>query len=283
MRTIHQVKALRSALHERRNRDQRIALIPTMGSIHEGHLKLVDQALSAADCVVVSIYVNPTQFNRADDFAAYPRTLEGDSRLLAERGAHLLFAPSDDEMYPGGLNMLSYVDVAGISEPLEGVERPGHFRGVATVVSKLFNMVGPDVAIFGQKDYQQLAVIQTLVRELAFPLSILPAPTARADSGLALSSRNSRLSESQLQLAPELYRSLSRIGEALEQGERDFQSLCQTASDRLAKLEFRVEYLEVRTPKLTTPCETDSVFVVLIAAWLGNVRLIDNLVVTTAS
>jgi len=280
MQSLSRVNALRSALSQHRNQGQRIALVPTMGNIHEGHLRLVDAALAEADLVVVSIYINPTQFNRSDDLAAYPRTLERDAQQLAERGVQLLFTPNDEEMYPGGVNMQSHVDVSGISEELEGASRPGHFRGVATVVSKLFNIVQPDAALFGEKDFQQLAVIRTMARELAFPITILSVPTVRAESGLALSSRNSRLNPAQLAQAPTLFSALKKIAVALQSNQRAFSSLCQIGAKELTRQGFSVEYLEIRSRELKPLSPQDSEAVILVAAWLDKVRLLDNLPVT---
>lgn len=272
MQVIHDPLSLRAGIKA----GERVAFVPTMGNLHEGHLHLVQQARKYADRVVVSIFVNPLQFGPNEDFARYPRTLEADCDRLAEAGADLVFAPAVDTMYP--VPQQIFVEPPPLAEQLCGAFRPGHFRGVATVVAKLFNLVQPQVALFGKKDYQQLAVIRALVQQLNFPIEIVGVDTVRAADGLALSSRNGYLDAQQRAEAPRLYRSLQQICRALEQGERDFERLQQQAIDDLQAHGWKVDYVSVREQSgLRVPAAEDSRLVVLGAAWLGATRLIDNL------
>lgn len=290
---IHRhISSLRAALQpyrgqqsDRQDSLQRIALVPTMGNLHEGHLELVKIAKQHADIVVVSIFVNPTQFGVGEDFDSYPRTLNEDVAKLATIGADYVFAPSVDAMYPV-LPPPTTVLAGAISNQLCGQSRPGHFDGVGIVVSKLFNIVQPDVAIFGQKDYQQLAIIKQLVRDLSYPIEIVGAPIIRADDGLALSSRNQYLTESERQVAPILHRELQDLAEQLKDGgisQQVFDSLLADKRTRISEAGFTIDYLEVKTEALDSVVSDSTTFnienkniVILVAAWLGRARLLDN-------
>lgn len=277
MKTVHSVRELRAAVAAARRQGLRIGLVPTMGNLHAGHIALVDTARRHADFVVASIFVNPLQFGPTEDLDTYPRTLAEDSRQLNEAHCDLLFAPAVAEMYPNGMDGLTRVNVPVVSEGLCGARRPGHFEGVATVVSKLFNMVQPDLAVFGEKDFQQLAVIRAMVRDLNLPVQILGEPTVRAADGLALSSRNGYLDDTQRAVAPVLYQVLSGIAEALRQGTRDFAEQISAAQARLLAAGLRPDYLEIRHAVTLQPAQAEDDDVVIIAAaYLGTTRLIDN-------
>ena len=277
MKTEVTISGLRGALRAARKAGKSIAFVPTMGNLHDGHITLVKAAKRRADIVVASIFVNPTQFGANEDFTQYPRTLAMDSTLLADAACDLLFAPDSSEMYPDGRSQSTSVSVSGITENLCGVSRPGHFTGVATVVSKLFNIVQPDMALFGEKDYQQLAVIRRLTRELCFPVEIIGVPTVRADDGLALSSRNGFLSAEERKQAPLLFQTLSNLRTAIIGGQQDYPMLAQAAQAHLAKCGFQPDYLEVLRQDLEKPGPEDRELVILVAAKLGKTRLIDNL------
>lgn len=278
MNTVKTVRELRAAVARARGEGKRIGFVPTMGNLHSGHAALVTKAAQRVDYVVASIFVNPLQFGPAEDLDKYPRTLAADQEKLLQAGCHLLFAPGVEEMYPDGMAVKTRVSVLQLSEGLCGASRPGHFEGVATVVSKLFNMVQPDLAIFGQKDYQQLAVIRAMVRDLNMPIQILGEPTVRADDGLALSSRNGYLSEAQRAVAPALYRALQHIAKAIREGRRDYPAMLAEASQGIADAGFKPDYLEVRDAINLRPVSSeDRDLVILVAAYLGNTRLIDNL------
>lgn len=281
MNTVKTVRELRAAVTHARNAGKRIGFVPTMGNLHSGHATLVTKAAQQADFVVASIFVNPLQFGAGEDLDKYPRTLAADQEKLLQAGCNLLFAPTVDEMYPGGMTGQTRVSVPQLSEGLCGASRPGHFEGVATVVSKLFNMVQPDMAVFGQKDYQQLAVIRAMVNDLNMPIQIIGEPTVRADDGLALSSRNGYLTDEQRAIAPVLYRSLSRIGAAIKAGDHDFAKLRAEQVLQIEAAGLRLDYLEVRQGvhlRPATPEDRD--IVILVAAYLGATRLIDNLHLT---
>lgn len=277
MKTEVTISGLRGALRAARKAGKSIAFVPTMGNLHDGHITLVKAAKRRADIVVASIFVNPTQFGANEDFTQYPRTLAMDSTLLADAACDLLFAPDSSEMYPDGRSQSTSVSVSGITENLCGASRPGHFTGVATVVSKLFNIVQPDMALFGEKDYQQLAVIRRLTRELCFPVEIIGVPTVRADDGLALSSRNGFLSAEERKQAPLLFQTLSNLRTAIIGGQQDYPMLAQAAQAHLAKCGFQPDYLEVLRQDLEKPGPEDRELVILVAAKLGKTRLIDNL------
>ena len=275
--TVRTVADLRAQVRGWRAEGLRVALVPTMGALHEGHLSLVRLAREKADRVVASVFVNPTQFGPNEDFDAYPRDEARDAALLAEAGCHLLYAPAVAEMYREGAS--TTVTVAGVSEPLEGAARPGHFAGVATVVTKLLNQCGPDVAVFGEKDFQQLAVIRRLVADLDIPVDIVGAPTQRADDGLALSSRNVYLTPEERRQAPELHRVLQALLKSLREGE-SVAAVESVALDALARAGFQqIDYVEVRDPATLErlgPGPAHGPVRVLAAARLGRTRLIDN-------
>lgn len=278
MNTVKTVRELRAAVARARSEGKRIAFVPTMGNLHSGHTALITKAAQRADFVVTSIFVNPLQFGANEDLNTYPRTLAADQEKLLQAGCNLLFAPTVEEMYPDGMSGQTRVSVPQLTDGLCGASRPGHFEGVATVVSKLFNMVQPDLAVFGQKDYQQLAVIRALVQDLNMPVQIIGEPTVRAEDGLALSSRNGFLSPEQRALAPQLYRHLSQIAEAIRQGERDYPALLARHNQAIADGGFRPDYLEIRHAiNLHTAAPADRDLVILVAAFLGTTRLIDNL------
>lgn len=278
MNTVKSVRELRAAVSQARAEGKQIAFVPTMGNLHAGHAALVEKAAQRADFVVASIFVNPLQFGPNEDLESYPRTLLADQEKLVQAGCHLLFTPDVAEMYPHGTDGQTRVSVAGVSEGLCGASRPGHFEGVATVVSKLFNMVQPDLAIFGQKDFQQLAVIRTLVRDLNMPIQIIGEPTVRAEDGLALSSRNGYLSAEQRDAAPLLYRTLKEMANAIKAGERDYAKLITAAQAQHSAAGLRPDYMEVREANGLRPATADDRhLVILVAAFTGNTRLIDNL------
>ena len=283
MPTIHyHISDLRVALQPYRTA-QRIALVPTMGNLHDGHLELVKIAKQHADIVVVSIFVNPTQFGVGEDFDSYPRTLDEDVAKLATVGADYVFAPTIDEMYPV-LPPPTTILAGTITEQLCGKTRPNHFDGVGIVVSKLFNIVQPNIAVFGQKDYQQLAIIKQLVRDLSYSIDIIGAPIIRATDGLALSSRNQYLSESERQTAPILQQELQYLAKQISDNKQPLEVLLTAALERITGAGFMIDYLEVKTAELTAvddeSINNHQVLVILVAAWLGRARLLDNRLVT---
>ncbi len=254
-----------------------VAFVPTMGNLHEGHLALVREAAKRADKVVVSIFVNRLQFGQGEDFDRYPRTLEQDAAKLAGEGVAVLFAPSEQELYPHVAQQYN-VEPPHLQNELCGAFRPGHFRGVATVVAKLFNIVEPDYACFGKKDYQQLVILQGMAADLNFRVEIVPVDIGRAADGLALSSRNQYLSEAERKQAPQLYRELQAVVRAVENGNRDYAALEQQAAANLKQAGWQVDYVEIRhAGNLQVAHVGDSELVVLAAARLGNTRLIDNI------
>jgi len=276
MQTVTHLTDLREAIHHWRFNGETVVFVPTMGNLHAGHLHLVESAKLHADRVVVSIFVNPTQFSPGEDFNAYPRTPEDDTDKLHRTGADLLFMPQTDEVYQQGA--ATYVEVPGISDDLCGKFRPGHFRGVATVVLKLFNMVQPDVSLFGEKDWQQLTVIRRMVADLNMPVRIVGVPTVREPSGLAMSSRNAYLSEDEKQLAAVIYRSLLAAKSLLETGRRDYAAIEALQLELLHGEGFKADYFAIRRlDDLTKPSHEECKFIVLVAAWLGRARLIDNI------
>ena len=278
MNIFHTIKDLKNKLNPLRH--QKIALVPTMGNLHDGHLSLVALAKQHADVVVVSIFVNPTQFGAGEDFASYPRTLDDDCQKLAKAGVALVFAPSVDEMYPvypPNVQILS----GSISKILCGQTRPTHFDGVGLVVSKLFNIVRPDVAVFGKKDYQQLAIIAQLVQELNFEIDIIGSEIVRADDGLALSSRNQYLTEQERAIAPRLAQALQQLaGELQSASVADFDTMIQKTKDKLTYDGFTVDYLQVLNQQLQPASRHDKHLVILTACYLGKARLLDNLEIT---
>lgn len=278
MNTVHTVMQLRATLARARQEGKRVGLVPTMGNLHEGHIALVEMALQQADYVVVSIFVNPLQFGPNEDLDSYPRTLPDDQRQLLDAGAHLVFAPSVNEVYPDGLQGQTLVSVPVVSEGLCGTSRPGHFDGVSTVVNKLLNMVQPDVALFGEKDFQQLAVIRKMAHDLCLPVQIMGVPIVRAADGLALSSRNGYLDDAQRRIAPALYQTLQHTAQQLQAGRQDYPVLVEEAKTRLVEAGFRPDYLELRESSNLQPATVQSRDIVILgAAYLGTTRLIDNL------
>ena len=277
MRIVHTIADLRAQVAAWRAAGERIGLVPTMGNLHRGHLDLVTRMAALADRVVVSIFVNPMQFGANEDFAGYPRTLEADCSQLAPLSTDLVFAPAVEEVYPDGLELATRVEVPGLDDILCGASRPGHFSGVATVVTKLFNMVQPDVAIFGKKDYQQLLVIQRMVRDLNLPLQVLGAETVRDSDGLALSSRNGYLSPAQRRDAPLLAATLQQAVTGIERGERDYAAIEARVAQTLNAAGFVTDYVSLRRQgDLALPQAGDRMLVLLAAARLGRARLIDN-------
>ncbi|MEX5367174.1 pantoate--beta-alanine ligase [Acinetobacter haemolyticus] len=275
MKTETTIQGLTASLATARSNKKMIGFVPTMGNLHEGHLTLVRAAKKICDVVVVSIFVNPIQFGAGEDFDSYPRTLEQDSRLLADVGCDIIFAPSVEQMY-GTQPRLTNISVGQITDDLCGKSRPGHFDGVAVVVTKLFNMVQPDYAFFGQKDYQQLAVIRQLVQDLNMPLEVIGVPIVRAEDGLALSSRNGYLSQEQREIAPKIYQLLKKAEQQLHDGQVLEQVLANISTE-LTQAGFVVDYVEARQTNLQPITQFDQDLVLFVAAKLGTTRLIDNL------
>lgn len=276
---------LRRQVRDWRAAGERVALVPTMGDLHAGHLALVDRAVAAADRVIVSIFVNPLQFGPGEDYGEYPRVLEHDCRRLSERGAHLVFAPDVATLYPHGPEQVLRITVPGLDDILCGADRPGHFSGVATVVAKLLNIAEPDLAVFGEKDFQQLLIIRRLVHDLDFAVEVAGVPTVREPDGLAMSSRNGYLGEDERAVAPELHAALERIARRIVAGERNYERLEAEARDRLAAVGFVPSYVVVRRiADLSEPGadEAPERLRVLAAARLGRARLIDNVPVSDA-
>ena len=275
MKTETTIQGLTASLAPARSTKKQIGFVPTMGNLHEGHLTLVRAAKKICDVVVVSIFVNPIQFGAGEDFDSYPRTLEQDSRLLADVDCDIIFAPSVEQMY-GTQPRLTNISVGQITDDLCGKSRPGHFDGVAVVVTKLFNIVQPNFAFFGQKDYQQLAVIRQLVQDLNMPLEVIGVPIVRAEDGLALSSRNGYLSEQQRAIAPTIYQLLKQAEQQLHEGQALAQVL-ESISNQLTQAGFVVDYVEARQTNLQPIAQFDRNVVLFVAAKLGTTRLIDNL------
>lgn len=277
MRTCTTIGDMRAACRAARQKDRRLGLVPTMGALHEGHLSLVRAANARCDLVAVSIFVNPAQFGPNEDLAKYPRTLERDCDLLGKENVDLIFAPSVEEMYPN--DAVTWVTVEEISNRLDGRSRPGHFRGVTTVVSKLFHIVEPDVAFFGQKDAAQVAIVRRMVRDLDIPVEIVACPTVREPDGLAMSSRNAYLNPEQRHQALVLHRSLMRVKKLAEQGERNAAKLIAAAYHEFASdPSARIDYFEIVDPDRLDPVEDVSKgALVAVAAYIGTTRLIDNI------
>ena len=280
METVHTVKALRERVLAAKLAGKVIGFVPTMGNLHAGHISLVEHIKQKADVIIASIFVNPMQFGANEDLDAYPRTLEADQEKLAAAGTHFLFAPNVSEMYPAGLTSQTVVAVPSLSSKFCGASRPGHFEGVATVVSKLFNMVQPDIAAFGEKDFQQVMVIKQMVADLNMPIEILPVPIARAESGLALSSRNGYLSEEQLTRASGLYAELQHTRALIKETDTPLAEIIQAAHQRLAAKDLEVDFFEVcHCRGLETALERSDDMVILAAVKMGPTRLIDNIVI----
>ncbi len=276
MKIVRTISELRRVLTGWRQAGDRICLVPTMGNLHAGHLQLVTTAQQQAERVVVSIFVNPTQFGQGEDFESYPRTEAEDIEKLKKSGVALVFIPSQAEMYPGGQQVSLHV--TGLAERWCGASRPGHFDGVATIVAKLFNLIQPDSAVFGEKDYQQLAVIRQMVRDLNMPVSIVGAPIVRESDGLAMSSRNSYLTQAERAIAPRLYQALCQIRDAIQRQEADAEAIIQAQKAHIQQAGFKLDYLALCNAETLEPAHPDDQdLVILVAAWLGKPRLIDNL------
>lgn len=259
-----------------RQQNHTIAFVPTMGNLHEGHLALVRHAAQLADKVIVSIFVNPSQFVQGEDFATYPRTIEEDLAVLRDAEVDLVYIPDEDQLFPTGWENVTQVIVPKLDSVYCGNTRPGHFTGVATIVTKLFNLVRPDIAVFGQKDYQQLLVIQNLVADLNMTIDIVGSPTIREADGLAKSSRNQYLSESERKIASVLYQTLTECAAKISQGIENIRELEQSAVSKLTAAGFRIDYFSVCSAGDLSPPGTGNL-VIIAAAWLGKARLIDNI------
>jgi pantoate--beta-alanine ligase len=268
-------------LDDWRQQDDYIAVVPTMGNLHVGHISLVELAREHAERVVVTVFVNPTQFGESEDFSDYPRTLDRDTRRLRKVGADILFMPAVETVYPFGIENATKVSVPGLSDNFCGSFRPGHFEGVTSVVARLFALVQPDVAVFGQKDFQQQMVIRRMVDDLNLSVKVLVGSTIREDDGLAMSSRNQYLTEDERTIAPALYRSLTEIGEHLQAGKRSYDELEQQGVDGLVEAGFKPDYVAIRRAQdLSAPDRDCDELVIMVAAHLGNARLIDNIIVS---
>ncbi len=279
MKELIDIAAWRQFANDQRAAGHRVGLVPTMGALHEGHLSLVRAARASCDCVAATIFVNPTQFAPGEDFAAYPRTFEADCAMLEREGVDLLFAPTAAEMYPPQAE--TWVDVPGVGGRLDGASRPGHFRGVATVVAKLFHIVAPDKAFFGQKDAAQVAVLRTMVRDLNFDVELVVCPTVRDEDGLAMSSRNRYLSAREREQALALSRTLRLVQSAIAEGQRDAAALRRVMGAELRGADgVRLDYAEIVDGYSLKPVvEVDSGALVAVAVWVGGTRLIDNVVI----
>jgi len=280
VKKISDIKSLREQTRVWRQDEETIALVPTMGNLHKGHISLVELASQHAEHVVVSVFVNPTQFSPGEDFADYPRTLEADAARLRRAGVDVLFVPEVSDIYPGDDGQSTVVTVPSLSAILCGATRKGHFDGVTSVVLRLLNIVSPDVAVFGQKDYQQLLIVRRMVSDLHIPAEILAAPTGREKNGLALSSRNQYLDETQLEIAPQIYAALMRCAEELVENQKAYSELEARGAEDLRAAGLDVEYFSIRkAADLSAPDVDTSGLVVLVAARLGEARLIDNILV----
>lgn len=281
MQFIESLNTLRELRQSWRSAGRTVAFVPTMGNLHDGHLDLVKQAKNLADKVVVSIFVNPMQFGANEDLDAYPRTLDADRSKLEAEGVDALFFPAVDDVYPRGLSEQTFVEVPGISDLLCGASRPGHFRGVATIVCKLFNMVQPDVACFGEKDFQQLQVIRTMVEDLSMPITIVGVPTRRQEDGLAMSSRNGYLSAEQRTTATQIYAAMEQMRAAICARQDSYADIERKASQSLMAAGLKPEYVTIRNARSLQPAEPDDYqLVILMAAFMGTTRLIDNMQIT---
>ena len=278
METVSSLRGLRSVIERWKRSGYSIALVPTMGNLHDGHISLLNHARECADRTVVSIFVNPIQFGKGEDYGRYPSTLAEDKNKLEKYGLDLLFTPDLDQLYPGGTDIDTRINVPGLSNILCGETRPNHFSGVATVVAKLLGNVQPDMAFFGEKDYQQLLVIKRMAEDLCLPVEIVGLPIIREPDGLAMSSRNAYLSQEERRRAPEIYQTLKAAAEGLRQGNKSMDEIENEAFGRLEKAGFRPEYVSIRrTEDLQQPTPEDTRLSILVAAWLGPARLIDNL------
>ena len=282
METVTTIAAVREHVRRWRGEGQRVAFVPTMGNLHAGHVSLIELARRHGDRFIASIFVNPMQFGPNEDFAHYPRTPAQDARMLADAGCDLMFMPDVAEIYPHGSERATRVDVPGLSSILDGEFRPGHFEGVATVVAKLFHIVEPDIAVFGEKDFQQLTIIRRMVEDLCMPITIVAAPTVREPDGLAMSSRNQYLTDEERCTSPVIHRTLLATVERLRAGDRDLAAIERVGLEALEQAGLRPDYFAVRrADDLGNPDANTRHMVVLVAARLGRARLIDNLQVRT--
>ena len=278
METVSSLRGLRSVIGRWKRSGYSIALVPTMGNLHDGHVSLLNHARDCADRTILSIFVNPIQFGKGEDYEKYPSTLAEDKNKLEKYGLDLLFTPDLEQLYPGGTDIDTRINVPELSNILCGEFRPHHFSGVATVVAKLLSNVQPDVAFFGEKDYQQLLVIKRMVRDLCLPVEIVGLPIVREPDGLAISSRNAYLSQDERRRAPEIYKTLKTASETLRQGRKGLDVIEKEALGGLKEAGFRPEYVSIRrTEDLRQPTQEDTRLSILVAAWLGRARLIDNL------
>ena len=278
MDTVTTVAAVREHVRRWRGEGRRVAFVPTMGNLHAGHVSLIEAARRHGDRFVASIFVNPMQFGPNEDYAQYPRTPTKDADMLTEAGCNLMFMPDVAEVYPSGSERATRVDVPSLSRVLDGEFRPGHFEGVSTIVATLFHIVEPDVAIFGEKDYQQLTIIRRMVADLCMPVEIVGAPTVRDGDGLAMSSRNQYLTSTERQVAPSIYQTLQAAANRLQAGDTEFSSIERTGVEALAKAGMKPDYFSVRRAQdLGAPAPDTKHLVVLTAARLGKARLIDNI------
>ena len=280
MLIIEDPKLLRKKIKQLKQQGKEIAFVPTMGNLHQGHLELVRQGQKKAPVVVVSIFVNPMQFNNASDLHNYPKTLQADQQMLEAQGVDIVFIPTAEVIYPRGLDKQTYVEVPGLSDCLEGALRPGHFRGMSTIVNKLFNLVQPDYACFGEKDFQQLAIVKQMVFDLAMPIEIIPVATVREPSGLAMSSRNNKLTSAEKKTAPLLASVMNQLAADLKCKKTDYSQLIQDASKQLDKAGFKTDEIHIiDSETLLQVTKESEKAVILMAAFLGAARLIDNKVI----
>jgi pantoate--beta-alanine ligase len=278
MDTVTKIAAVREHVRRWRSEGRRVAFVPTMGNLHPGHVSLIEAAARHGDRFIASIFVNPMQFGPNEDFAHYPRTPTQDERMLDEAGCNLMFMPDVKEIYPNGSERATRVDVPGLSRILDGEFRPGHFEGVSTIVATLFHIVEPDVAVFGEKDFQQLTVIRRMVADLSMPVEIVGAPTVRDADGLAMSSRNQYLTSTERPVAPRIYATLQAAAQRLSTGDVEFASIERFGVEALTKLGMKPDYFAVRRAEdLAAPANDTKHLVVLTAARLGKARLIDNI------
>ena len=280
MKIVNDIQSLRQQVKEWRMQDLKIAFVPTMGNLHDGHLALVKAAHQHADKVIVSIFINPMQFGLSEDIDNYPKTIEQDQNRLIAENVDLLFIPTSDIIYPKGYTDNTFVEVPNISNLYCGKSRPGHFRGVATVVCKLFNLVHPDVACFGSKDYQQLQIIQNMVDDLSMPVEIIPVEIIRENSGLAMSSRNGYLTKEEKQIAPSFYKTLQWLAEEIKTN-KNFDELCQQADEKINQAGLKTDYISIcHAYTLAEATDNDKNLVILGSAFCGKARLIDNIQVS---
>ncbi|MEP5832520.1 MAG: pantoate--beta-alanine ligase [Balneola sp.] len=280
MKTSESIQEIREQVNHLKSKGKKVAFVPTMGALHDGHLSLIRMAHKYADAVVVSIYVNPEQFAPHEDFGTYPRTIEADLKLCKEENVDVVFMPDTETMYGSGKKYFS-IDIEELNVHLDGGSRPGYFQGIALVVNKFFNIVNPDIAVFGQKDYQQFRIIEQMVKKFKHPVELLMAPIGRAEDGLALSSRNAYLSQEERALAPSLYRALTYVAQQIENGVMEPALLVSHQQEELEAKGFENDYLSVYSLDTLQPVDklsTENKYVLAIAAYLGKTRLIDNLI-----